>query len=53
MKNILDLEMDELAADAVEGVSILLGAFNSLSPRSFSFFDPALLGSPGRTAEVP
>jgi hypothetical protein len=53
MKNILDLEMDELAADVAEEVGILLGVLNSLSPRSFFFFDPALLGSPGKTAEMP
>jgi hypothetical protein len=52
MKNILDLEINELAADAAKGVSILLGALNSLSSRFFSFFNSALLGSLNRTAEM-
>jgi hypothetical protein len=46
------LEMDELVATAAEGV-ISSGALNSPSPRSSSFLDPALLGSPDRSVEVP
>jgi hypothetical protein len=52
MKNILNLEMNELAADAVKKVNILLEALNSPLPRFFSFFNPALLGSPNKTAKI-
>jgi hypothetical protein len=33
-------------------VDFLSGAFNSFSPRFFSFLDPAFLGFFGRSAEV-
>jgi hypothetical protein len=52
MKNILDLKIDELAADAAERVNILLKVLNSFSSRFFSFIDPALLGSPGKSVEM-
>jgi hypothetical protein len=51
-RNILNLEMDELAAEAVKEI-VSLKALNSPSPRSFSFFDSALLGSPDKTVEMP
>jgi hypothetical protein len=53
MKNILNLEMDKLAADTAERVNILLKIFNSPSPRFFSFFNPALLDSPDKTVKMP
>jgi hypothetical protein len=43
--------MNELAADAVKRV-ILLKTFNSLSSRSFSYFNPAFLGSPDKIVKV-
>jgi hypothetical protein len=52
IKNILNLKMNELTVDIVKEIIILLGAFNSLSPRFFFFFDPALLGSPNKTVKV-
>jgi hypothetical protein len=52
MKNILDLKIDELAADAAERVNILLKVLNSFSSRFFSFIDPALLGSPSKSVEM-
>jgi hypothetical protein len=62
LENILDLEMNEFAADAAERV-VLLKALNSFSPRSFSFiifvkgegFTDSffgLLDSPGRNIRV-
>jgi hypothetical protein len=45
------LEIDKFIITVIEGV-ILLKALNSLSPRSFSFFNPAFLGFPGRSVEV-
>jgi hypothetical protein len=52
MKNILNLKMNELAADAVKEINILLKAFNSPSSRFFSFFNPALLGSPNKIVKI-
>jgi hypothetical protein len=52
MKNILNLEIDKLATDAAKGIDILLEIFNSFSPRFFSFFNPALLGSPDRIVKM-
>lgn len=50
MKNILDLEMDEMLLGApIEPAEVL----NPSSPRSPSFLDPALLGSPDRTPAEP
>jgi hypothetical protein len=62
-RNILELKVNEIVADAVKGV-ILLEALNSPSPRSSSFTNLAvreestdsffrLLDSPGRNAEMP
>jgi hypothetical protein len=53
MKNILNLEIDKLAVDAVERVNILSRAFNSLSPRSSSFLNPALLDFSDKSVKVP
>jgi hypothetical protein len=52
MKNILNLEMDKFAADAVKRIGILSGAFNFFSLQSFSFFNSALLGSLNKIAKV-
>jgi hypothetical protein len=52
MKNILNLEIDELAVNAVKGVNIFLKTLNSLSPRSFSFINPALLGFSSRNVKI-
>jgi hypothetical protein len=52
IKNILNLEMDELAADTAEGV-ILLKVLNFFSPRFFSFTNSALLDFSDRSVEVP
>jgi hypothetical protein len=46
------LEMDEFVATIIEGI-ILLRALNSPSPRFSSFLNPALLGFPGRSVEMP
>jgi hypothetical protein len=51
MKNILNLEIDKLTVDIAKGI-ILLKTLNSLSPRSFSFINPALLGSDGSTGVI-
>jgi hypothetical protein len=53
MKNILNLKINKLAADAVERVSILLGAFNSFSSRFFSYLNPAFLDFLGRSVKMP
>jgi acyl-CoA reductase-like NAD-dependent aldehyde dehydrogenase len=45
------LEMNELITIITEGV-ILLRALNSSSPRSFSFFNSALLGFSNRSVKV-
>jgi len=54
-QNIFNLEMDEMVNDLPEVLQkevILLRALNSLSPRSFSFINPAFLGSLGRSVKV-
>ena len=51
MKNILNLEIDKLTVDAVKRV-IFLKALNSFSPRSFSYFNPAFLGSPSKKIKM-
>jgi hypothetical protein len=45
------LKMNELIAITIKGV-ILSGALNSLSPRSFSFLNPALLDFSDRNVKV-
>jgi hypothetical protein len=52
IKNILNLEINELTADIAKGISVLLGAFNFFSFRFPFFFDPALLGSRDKIAEM-
>jgi hypothetical protein len=52
MKNILDLEMDELTADIAKGINILSEALNSFSSQSFFFIDPALLGFFGKSVKM-
>jgi hypothetical protein len=52
MKNILNLEIDKLTADITKRINILLEALNSLSPRSSSFLNPALLGSPDKIVKM-
>jgi hypothetical protein len=53
IKNILNLEINKLAADIIKKISILLKALNSPSPRFFFFFfNPALLGSPDKTVKI-
>jgi hypothetical protein len=52
MKNILNLKINELAVDIAKKINILLKTFNSPSPRSSFFFNPTLLGSPGRTVKM-
>jgi hypothetical protein len=52
IKNILNLKINELTVGAAEKINILLVAFNSLSPRFFFFFNPALLGSSGKNVKV-
>jgi hypothetical protein len=50
MKNILDLEMDEMMSGAlIEFAEVL----NPSSPRFFFFFDLALLGFPDRIPAEP
>jgi hypothetical protein len=44
--------MDKLAADIAKEVNILLRALNFSSPRFFSFFNPTLLSSPDKIAEM-
>jgi hypothetical protein len=62
-RNILELEVDEIVADAAEGV-ISLRALNFFSPRPSSFINLivgegftnlffGLLNSSGKSAEVP
>jgi hypothetical protein len=46
MKNILDLEIDKMLFRALVKPAEILNPF---SPRSFSFFNSALLGFPDRT----
>jgi hypothetical protein len=46
-----DLEINEFVVIVIEGV-ILSKALNSPSPRSSSFLNPALLGSPSRSVKV-
>jgi hypothetical protein len=52
IKNILNLEMDKLAADITKGVDILLEILNSFSPRFFSFINPTLLGFPDKSVKM-
>jgi hypothetical protein len=55
-QNILELEINKIMADgAVEknGQLFILKAFNSPSPRSFSFLNPALLDSQNRNPVTP
>jgi hypothetical protein len=55
-RNILELKINEMMINDLSKISqggvILLKALNSFSPRFFSFFDPALLGSPGKIAKI-
>jgi hypothetical protein len=56
-RNILELKIDEIIINNLfkilqEGV-ILLKALNSLSPRSSSFLNPALLGFSDKNVKVP
>jgi tRNA(Ile)-lysidine synthase TilS/MesJ len=55
-RNILELKIDEMMISNLPKILqkgiILLKALNSLSPRSFSFFNPALLGFSDRNVKV-
>jgi hypothetical protein len=52
MKNILDLEIDKLAADIIKGIGILLKALNFFSFRSSFFINPAFLGISNKNVKV-
>jgi hypothetical protein len=51
IKNVLNLEMNELTADIIKGI-VLLKIFNSFLPRAFSYFNPAFLDSPNKSVKV-
>jgi hypothetical protein len=56
-RNILEFKMDEIMisnlSEMLQKRIILLEILNSLSPRSSSFFNSALLGFPGKSVKVP